>query len=131
MTILTRWLVAFVLLAATYNPTDWNYLRFATGQWPAQMPLIVLGGMVLSVGYIIYLRATLRAIGLFGMVLILALVGAVIWVMVDMGLISLANPTVNTWIALVALSGMLGVGLSWSIIRRRLSGQADVDDVDE
>lgn len=65
------------------------------------------------------------------MVLILALVGAVIWVMVDMDLISLANPTVNTWIALVALSGMLGVGLSWSIIRRRLSGQADVDDVDE
>lgn len=53
MTILTRWLVAFVLLATTYNPTQWNFLRLATGGWQDQMPLIVLGGLVLSVGYII------------------------------------------------------------------------------
>ena len=32
---------------------------------------------------------------------------------------------------LIALSLIMGVGLSWSIIRRRLSGQLDVDDVEE
>jgi hypothetical protein len=55
----------------------------------------------------------------------------VIWVAYDFGWISLENPTVNTWIGLFAASLVLGVGLSWSIVRRRLSGQADVDDVDE
>lgn len=130
MTILIRWAVAFVLLTLTYNPTDYNFLRLSMAHWPAQMPLIVLAGLVLSLGYIIYLRATLRSIGLFGMALLLALLGAVIWVLADFGIVSLHNPTVNTWLALVALSAMLGVGLSWSIIRRRLSGQADVDDVD-
>jgi hypothetical protein len=34
-------------------------------------------------------------------------------------------------IILIALSLVMGVGLSWSIIRRRLSGQLDVDDVEQ
>ena len=65
------------------------------------------------------------------MVLILAVVSTVVWVLFDQGLISLNNPTINTWIAIFALSVVLAIGLSWSIVRRRLSGQADVDDIDE
>ncbi len=37
----------------------------------------------------------------------------------------------NTWIGLVALATVLGIGLSWSHVRRYLSGQSDVDDVEE
>ncbi|MEO1240160.1 MAG: DUF6524 family protein, partial [Pseudomonadota bacterium] len=40
-------------------------------------------------------------------------------------------PSFNTWLGLVVLSIVLAIGLSWSIVRRRISGQADVDDVDE
>jgi hypothetical protein len=29
MGILLRWLGAFVLLALTYNPTEWNFTRWA------------------------------------------------------------------------------------------------------
>jgi len=49
----------------------------------------------------------------------------------DQGSISLENPTVNTWLGIEILSIVLAIGLSWSIVRRKLSGQADVDDVDE
>ncbi|MEY1556125.1 DUF6524 family protein [Yoonia sp. R2331] len=125
-----RWVFAFGLLAATYNPTQWNLLRWGMQNWDSQLPLTVLFGLVLLVGYIIYLRATLRSIGLFGMLLILAVLGTLIWVLYDFGWINLENPTINTWIAIVVLSLVLAVGLSWSIVRRRLSGQADVDDVD-
>ncbi len=131
MGFLLRWLFAFLLLAATYNPTRWNVVRWGTDNFDRQLPLVVLAALVLLIGYIIYLRATLRSIGMFGMLLILAVVGTVIWVLYDQGWVSLENPTVNTWIAVVALSLVLAVGLSWSIVRRKLSGQADVDDVDE
>ncbi|SFR35481.1 hypothetical protein SAMN04488005_0821 [Yoonia tamlensis] len=126
-----RWIFAFALLAATYNPTQWNFVRWSMGNYETSLSLTVLFGLVLLVGYIIYLRATLRSIGIFGMVLILAVVATLLWVMYDQGLISLDNPTLNTWIAIVALSVVLAVGLSWSIVRRKLSGQADVDDIDE
>lgn len=125
-----RWVFAFVLLAATFNPTPYNFVRWAmSGE--AQMSFIALAALVLLIGYIIYLRATLRSIGAFGMVLVAALVGALLWVARDLGWLSLDNPTLNTWLGILVLSLVLGVGLSWSIVRRKLSGQADMDDVDE
>jgi len=126
-----RWIFAFVLLSATYNPTDWSYVRWSMANAETNLSVTVLLGLILFVGYIIYLRATLRSIGIFGMILILAVVGTLLWVLFDQGFISLDNPTVNTWIGIVALSIVLAVGLSWSIVRRRLTGQTDVDDIDE
>ena len=95
------------------------------------MPLVVLAGLILFVGYVIYLRATLRSIGPFGMLLVAAVVAALIWVLIDAGILTLEDPSITTWLGIFALSVVLGIGLSWSLVRRRLTGQADVDDVDE
>ncbi|MEL7093515.1 MAG: DUF6524 family protein [Pseudomonadota bacterium] len=131
MSFFLRWLFAFVLIAATYNPTAWNYVTWVRAHGSDTLSVAVLAGLVLLIGYIIYLRATLRSIGPVGMALVLALVGAILWVLYDLGWLSLDNRGLNTWIGIFALSLVLGVGLSWSIIRRKLSGQADMDDVDE
>ena len=128
--ILIRWLFAFLLLALTFNPTPYNYVSWVRENYETQMPLAALIGLVLLIGYIIFLRATLRSIGPVGMVLIAALFAAVIWVLIDWGWLTLENRSVNLWLGIVMLSAVLGIGLSWSIIRRRLSGQADVDDVE-
>jgi hypothetical protein len=53
-----------------------------------------------------------------------------LWVLYDFGLLDLQNQALTVWIGIFALSAVLGIGLGWSIIRRKLSGQADVDDVD-
>ena len=125
-----RWVFAFILLVATFNPTEWNYVRLSMQHYSDFTSAVVLGGVVLFIGYVIYLRATLRSIGAFGMLLVAALVAASLWVAYDLGLLTLDNPSLNQWIGIFALSFVLGIGLSWSIVRRRLSGQADVDDVD-
>ena len=131
MGIFLRWLFAFLLLAATYNPTQWSYARWSYANYETYLSLVVFMGLVLAIGYIIYLRATLRSIGGFGMVLILALVAALWWVLYEFGILSLESQQWNTWLGIFALSLVLGIGLSWSIVRRALSGQADVDDIDE
>lgn len=130
MGFVVRWLFAFLLLSATYNPTDWNYVTWALGNFATQLPLVVLFGIILLIGYIIYLRATLRSIGPVGMVLVLALSGALLWVLWDFGLLDLTNPTLTLWLGLFSLSLVLGIGLSWSLVRRKLTGQTDVDDVE-
>lgn len=131
MGFIIRWIFALALLAATYNPTDWNYVRWSTANYETSLSLTVLFGLILLIGYIIYLRATLRSIGIFGMLLILAVVGTILWVLFDQGVMSFADPSINTWIGIFALSLVLAIGLSWSIVRRKLTGQADMDDVDE
>ncbi len=126
-----RWLFAFILLAATYNPTQWNYTSWVMENGAENLSIAVLCGLVLIIGYIIYMRATMRSIGVIGMALVLGLVGAMLWVAYDLGWLNFENQTANTWIGLIAMSIVLGIGLSWSHVRRRLSGQADMDDVDE
>ncbi|MEH6521035.1 DUF6524 family protein [Sulfitobacter sp.] len=130
MGFLLRWVCAFLLLAATFNPTEYNYIQWVRSYGGMNVSIAVLTGLVLLVGYIIYLRATLRSIGAFGMILVLAVVGAGLWVLYDLGVLRLEDPTMNVWLGLGALSFVLAIGLSWSIVRRSLSGQADVDDVD-
>lgn len=131
MGILIRILGAFALLSATYNPTQWNFTRWAETNWSTQMPLTLLLGLLLGVGYLIYIGATLRSIGAFGIVLIAAIVAALVWVLIDYQILTLQNPQLNLWLGIIALSVVLGIGLSWSIIRQRLSGQATVDEVQE
>ncbi len=94
------------------------------------MPLAVFLGLLLLVGFIVYTVATMRSIGLIGVILIAAIFGAGLWVLIGWGVISMTNSDLNTWLALVAMSLVLGIGLSWSSLRQRLSGQATVDEVD-
>ena len=130
MGFLLRWLGAFGLLAATFNPTPYNYTAWAQASWSAQMPLVVFLGLILAVGFLIYGLATLHSIGSFGMLLIAALFGSGLWVLLDWGVLSLTNSALNTWLALLALSLILGIGLSWSILRQRLTGQGTVEEIE-
>ncbi len=72
-----------------------------------------------------------RGIGASGSLLVGAIVGALIWVPIDFGIQTLQNPPLNLWPGILALSVVLGIGLSSSIIRQRISGQATVDEGQE
>ena len=128
MGFLIRWIAAFVLLALTFNPTDVNYVRWAGNAWNGSMPLVVLAGMVLLVAYVLFLTAVLRGIGALGVVLILAVFAALIWVLVDLSWIDINNPSALTWVGLVVMASVLAIGMYWGILWRRMSGQLEVDD---
>jgi Family of unknown function (DUF6524) len=130
MGILLRWLGAFVLLAITYNPTPWNFVTWAQANFTTNLPITLLLGLILALGYLLYVGATLRSIGVLGIVLLAALFALVLWVLYDWGMLSLGNSALNTWISILVLSVILGVGLSASIIWQRMSGQATVDDIE-
>jgi len=125
-----RWISAFILLVVTYNPSFWSYSTWVGENYSTNLPVAVLVGLILIAGYLVFLRATLNSIGIVGMVLILALVGALLWVLFSQGLLTFGNYTFNAWVVIIALSIVLAVGMYWSVIWRRMSGQVDVDEVD-
>ena len=120
-----------VLVFATYNPTQYSWFHWVNNAADRFDPLILFTGVVLLIGWVIYLRATARSLGIFGIMLALAFVATLIWVLVDFGLLSLSNPTFFHYILLFILSLVLATGMSWSHIRRRMTGQLDVDDVED
>lgn len=133
---LIRLVAAFALVCATYNPIE-SYSFYAWAIQPALKDFshfsVLHGflGIVLFIGWVIFLRATSRSLGFFGILLATAFFTMLIWLMIDKGWLSLDKSNTLSWVIIVALSAVLAVGMSWSHIRRRISGQYDVDETDD
>lgn len=128
---LLRVIAAIVIVLATYNPTGNSFFHWVKEGFTENLEIKVLVAVVLVIAYVVLLRSTLASIGPFGAILVAALVGSVTWVLVSSGIVSLENQAAVEWLALIGIGLILGVGLSWSLVRRRLSGQLDVDEVEE
>lgn len=128
---LLRVALAMGLVLATYNPSGTSYFHWVQTGFETDTAVKALAGIVLVILYVIALRATMGSIGLIGAGLVAALLAAVVWVMVDYGYLNVAEPGLLQWLILAGIGIVLGVGLSWSHIRRALTGQRDVDDVEE
>ena len=126
-----RWLFAALLVFGTYNPTEYSYLSWLLAEGTEFGPIVALVGMILLIAWIVFLRATFLSLGWLGICLGAALFACVLWLLVDVGLLSLNSTSAITWLVLLVLSLILATGMSWSHIRRRLTGQFDVDDIED
>ena len=130
--VLFRFVAAWLLVVATWNPTGWSF-----GHWVMAMqeagelgPVHAFLGVLLLIGWVVFLTASFRSLGILGLALVIALFGSLAWLLADSGILPYESESALTWIVLVCAAGVLSVGMSWSHIWRRLSGQLDVDDVD-
>lgn len=127
-----RFIAALLLVVSTYNPSGYSFFHWVrnapSGSGLGPEHFVV--GIVLIIGWAILLIATQRSLGTFGLALGAALLGGIVWLFVDLGWVSLSSVSAVTWIILVCLAVLLSVGLSWSHIWRRLTGQLEVDDND-
>jgi hypothetical protein len=126
-----RLAAAFALVFSTYNPSGYSWYHWFTRAEDKVDPLIALAAIVLVIGWVIFIRATVRSLGVVGTSLAVIFFAVIVWLLVDFNLLSLDNTTALSYIVLVILSAIMALGLSWSHIRRRMSGQLDVDDRDE
>ena len=129
--LLVRFLLALLLVLVTFNPTGHSYLHWFFRDFPNITALKVVAGLGLLIAWIVFVRATMQAIGIVGVTLVGLFFAAVIWLFVSWGWINLAHSGALTWIVLIIVSLVLTAGVSWPHVRRRFSGQATVDEVDE
>ena len=128
---LGRWAFAVLLVFSTYNPSGYSYISWLLAEQTELGPIVAIVGLVLLIAWIIYLRATFLSMGWLGVTLGTALFASIIWLFVDLGWLSMDSTGIITYLALLLLSLILATGMSWSHIRRRLTGQFDVDDMDD
>lgn len=129
--VVIRFVFALVLVFATYNPSTYSYYHWAEGVFPQFTPALAICGLFLIIAWGIYLRATFRSLGVIGLILAAAFFASFVWLFYDLGWLKTDNVGAMTWVVLVIVSLLLAIGMSWSHIRRRLTGQVDIDDVDE
>lgn len=127
---LLRLLFALTLVFATYNPSGYSYVDWVRSALETPIVYKVISGVVLAIGWVIYLRATKNSLGVFGIILSLALLGCIVWLFIEWRVFEASNRTAMTWAAQGVVAALLAIGMSWSHIRRRLSGQYDTDEIE-
>jgi hypothetical protein len=127
------WRIAFALalVLLTFNPSGFSYFHWVSGNFPSFTPAEVVLGIALLILWIFLWRSMMQAIGVLGLGLMAAFTAALVWLFVSWGWLDVRNATTMTWVVLVSLGLILGVGMSWAIVRRELTGQASVDDIDD
>ncbi len=129
---LLRWGASLLLVLITYNPSGKSYVHWVWDAFGGEGLGAVhfFTGAVLLAGWAIFLYATSRSLGTVGSVLGAIVIGTTVWLLADIGLVRADSTAAIVWLALISLATLLAIGLSWSHIWRRISGQLEVDDDD-
>ncbi|HXZ86843.1 MAG TPA: DUF6524 family protein [Myxococcota bacterium] len=135
---LLRLAAALLLVYATYNPWGVSYVHWIAGSWQSAQEqsafsspaLKFVVGVALAIAWVVYTNAARSSLGAAGVLLVVALCAGVTWLLVEQHLVDASSVPALTHIALLVLALVLAVGMSWSHIRRQLTGQVDTDEVD-
>ncbi len=124
--VLVRLVFALALVLATYNPTGVSFYHWITAPPTGVTAVKAFAAVVLVTGWIVCLRTAYVALGLLGLVLGAAILATFVWLLIDMHVLKPTGSTAMVWIGLVIAGLVLGIGLSWSLIRARATGQIEV-----
>ena len=124
-----RWLGALFAVLATYNPSGSSYVHWLVDLSDHRWSLKALVGILLVVVNMTFYYASMRSLRSSGMFAAAIFCITAVWTLLDYGY--LQTLTFQTWITvtLVLTGSILAMGMCWSHIRGRLSGQSDSNDV--
>ncbi|MBK6288503.1 MAG: hypothetical protein IPF49_12885 [Gammaproteobacteria bacterium] len=125
--IMIRIVVSLLLVLLTYNPGGYSYFHWVLADLGAFDALKGFVGAVLLVAWVVFVRTALVSLGSLGVILSALVLGTLVWMLYDFGLLSTTRSSAFVWIILVVTGIILGIGLSWSLIRQRATGQVEVD----
>jgi hypothetical protein len=128
--VLWRMTFALALVFLTFNPSGHSYLHWLAGDLQSSWPAKAIAGLALLCAWVFFVRSAYLALGAFGSGLLTALLAAIVWWMTSRGWFTIGTGAALAWVALTVLGLVLGIGMSWSLFRQRVSGQASVDRID-
>lgn len=127
-----RLAAALVVVLLTFNPSGFSYFHWARDAFLGSSlgPLHALAGISLLIGWVLFVQATRQSLGLLGVLLVAGVFAVLVWMLFFYDVVNSGSVATLTWIVLVGVAIVLTVGMSWGHLRRRMSGQATVDEVD-
>ena len=125
-----RFSIALILVFASYNPSGYSFYDWILLEDSGNIAFKIFIGVVLIIGWAIYIRATRRSLGMIGITLAIAFFGTLLWLLIDLNIIPANTATAVTYIVLFIIGCLLATGMCWSHLRRRMTGQIDVDEIE-
>jgi hypothetical protein len=122
-----RLVAALALVLLTYNPAGHSFYHWVMEDFANITAVKAFVGALLLVGWVICIRTAFVSLGALGLLLSVLVLGTLVWMLRDYGILNPDNPSLLSWVTLIVIGIILGVGLSWSLLRARMTGQVEVD----
>ena len=129
--LITRMLIAAIVVFATYNPTGNSIFHWVANNENKTDAWVILGAIVALLINIALLIAAWKALGKIGTIIVVIFFAALVYLSLQEGWVSSDNLVSLEWLALILYSVFLGIGLSGVIIWRRATGQVVTDEADD
>jgi hypothetical protein len=123
--ILVRTLTCFLLVFATWNPTGYSYVSWARHSPWATAPEIATAGALLLALHILFTRIAWLSLGADGVSAALAILVAGLFTLSEFGLVDLWQRQSWVYALLMGFSLVLAIGVTWSLLKRRIVGQSN------
>ena len=120
-----RIVIAVGLVLVTFNPSGYSLAHWIFSPPVSVTPGRAVAALLLLIGWVVCLRTAFIALGKWGVFLGVALFGTIIWLLVDRQWLSVTG-TAFVWVVLVVIGLIMGIGLSWSLVRAKATGQLEV-----
>ncbi len=117
-----RWLFAFGLLTATYNPTGYSYVDWLLQPDPEILPVKVFVGVCLLIVHLFVLSMALRTLSLSGVLASIAFFSALTWAGYSLGVRLPTFGLTVLWVQFAVATTLTG-GMSLALLRQHVSGQ--------
>jgi Family of unknown function (DUF6524) len=124
--VMQRVALAVAVVLITFNPSGISFYHWLMAAPVGITALKAFAGVGLLVVWVVCLRTAYVALGTVGLVLGCLLLGTFVWVLFDLDVLHAVSSKAMVWIGLIVFGAVLGVGLSWSLIRARTTGQIEV-----
>ena len=124
--VLIRITLSVLLVLVTFNPSGTSLAHWLATPPVAVTPGKAVAALLLAIGWILCLRTAFIALGRWGLLLGLGFFATLVWMLVDRDWLSIDGSAI-VWVAELVVGLLLGVGLSWSLLRAKATGQIEVN----
>ena len=122
---LNRILLSTLLVFGTYNPSGNSYHHWLMRTETLTIPQVFVG-IALLIGWVTMARMAFLSIGYFGIAAISLMVLMGITFGVGLGFFGFEDVRITKYLVLFWIALVFGIGISWSFVQKRISGERDV-----
>jgi hypothetical protein len=124
-----RFLLAVIVVFGTYNPSGMSYTHWALSDIHTFSVVKALVGLMLVGGWGVLIHAAYHSLGVIGLIMVSVFFGLLFWLILDTGKKWLpVGGVVVQYALLLIVAFVLVIGVLWSHLHRKLTGQVDISD---
>lgn len=124
-------LMSLALAIGTWNPTEYHFINYITNTENILSGFNPFGILIMLALWLLAIKSIFQSLKLYGAILTVIIIGAFIWGLQEYKIINVSDFEQAGWAATIGMGILIWIGLTASILWKKLTGVYTTDMTDE